>query len=490
MWGLGVALVVGAVLWVVLPEFSVVARRVRRRVLSIAFRWRAYLVAVPFLVVFLVSVGLLLEEGANMNQAIYEALRMFTLNANFDFVEYDEDKPVQVVWVLRLVAPVLTATGVLGFLYGKLSNRPMLLMRGHFVVVGLGTLGRAICEELLDKSGRAVLAIERDGENPNIAYLRGKGVRVLVGDATSPAVLANARVKHAAKFIAVTDDDFVNLQSVILAVENPEKASSGAKHKIKRAKKVEKHFSENARAWAMVHVSNSNIRDSLSPESLDSTSATHLELPRVLEENLADFIRLFSSYQRVVEQLFVREKIDEWPDDESHLVVIAGFGKLGHQMLEQVLKNKTRTPVWIVDPALEGKAAIDLVTDMRFDDVRRVEGDSPVLSYERAAEKLSQRVRIFACDVMNRKFGADLVERSRDEALKSVLLFLWTDNDLKNVSVSGRLKQYLNESGDVKVSIISRRFGLEVDAEKEGGPVESGVDEFWFMDEFFGGFFA
>lgn len=486
---LGGVLALVALLWVLLPEFSKGARRLRRRIVAFGFMWRAYLLALPFLFVFLVSVFLLQEQAPNLNEAVYEALRMFTLNANFEFVEYDDNQPVQILWVLRLVAPVLTATGLLGFVYGKIRNRPMLFMRGHFVVVGLGPLGRAICEELLEKTGRAVLAIEKDEENPNVQYLRGKGVRVLVGDATSPEVLVNARVRYAAKFIAVTDDDFVNLQSVILAVGNPEKSDSRANKKQDRARQVASYFSENAKPWAMVHIANSDIRDSLSPESLDSTSATHLELPKVLEDKLTDFIRLFSSYQAVSEQLLTREKVDDWPDDESRLVVIAGFGRLGHQILEQVLKRKTQTPVWIVDAGLEGKAPIDLVTDMRFDDVRMVEGDSPVLSYGKAAEKLNRRVRLFACDVMNRSFGADLLEKSGDDGVEAITLFLGTENDLKNVSVSGRLKQYLSEGGDVKVSIVSRRFGLEVESEKEGGPVESGVDEFWFMDEFFRSFF-
>ncbi len=486
----GVTMAVLAVMWVVWPEHSARARRVRRWVLGFVSRWKVYLVTLPFVVVFFVSVALLREQGLRVDEAIYEALRMFTLNANFEGVEYDKDEPIQIVWVLRLLAPALTATGILGFLYGKLSNRRMLLMRGHFVVVGLGGLGRAICEHLLLASSRGVLAIERNADNPNIDYLRSQGVRVIVGDATSPEVLEYARVKYAAKFIAVTGDDFVNLQAVIQAVDNPGQSSSTAKHKKAQARKVEGCFTESASSWALVHISDSNIRDSLSPESLDSTSATHLDLPKVLERDLYDFIRLFSSFQKVSQQLLARKNIDDWPDDESRLVVIAGFGKLGREMLEQVLKKKTRTPVWIVDSSLEGQTPIELVTDMRFDDVRRAEEDLPVLTYVQAAELLTERVRVFSCDVMNRKFGEELLERSRQEWVKEILLFLWTDNDLRNVSVSGRLKQYLQESGDVKVSIVSRRFGLAVEAEKEGGPVESGVDEFWFMDEFFRSFFA
>ena len=186
----------------------------------------------------------------------------------------------------------------------------------------------------------------------------------------------------------------------------------------------------------------------------------------------------------------VSQGIDAWEDDESHLVVIAGFGRLGHEMLEQVLKMKARMPVWIVDSGLEGKEPIELVTDMRFDDVRRVEDESPTLSFEEAAERLNERVKVFACDIMNRRFGAELLKRSRDDEVKSIVVFLWTENDLKNVSVSGRLTHYLNESGDKKVSIVSRRFGLEVEATKEAGPVGSGVDEFWFTDEFFRSFFG
>jgi Trk K+ transport system NAD-binding subunit len=92
---------------------------------------------------------------------------------------------------------------------------------GHVIVCGLGTVGFRVVEEL-HKSGERVVAIERSGESRFISTARRLGVPVIVGDATVPEVLRQARAGQARAVVAATSHELINLEVALLVREqNP-----------------------------------------------------------------------------------------------------------------------------------------------------------------------------------------------------------------------------------------------------------------------------
>jgi Trk K+ transport system NAD-binding subunit len=90
--------------------------------------------------------------------------------------------------------------------------------RGHVVVCGLGNVGLRVVEELVRLAERVVV-VESKVDNPFIATCRRQGCAVVIGDATIPEALRQARVATARAVIAATSADLVNLEIALLVNE-------------------------------------------------------------------------------------------------------------------------------------------------------------------------------------------------------------------------------------------------------------------------------
>jgi Trk K+ transport system NAD-binding subunit len=84
-------------------------------------------------------------------------------------------------------------------------------MRGHVVVVGLGTVGIEVVEELV-AAGRRVVVVDRAEAGRHYAKARALGVPVVVGDATEIDVLDAANLAGATSVAVLTSDDLVNVE--------------------------------------------------------------------------------------------------------------------------------------------------------------------------------------------------------------------------------------------------------------------------------------
>jgi Trk K+ transport system NAD-binding subunit len=87
---------------------------------------------------------------------------------------------------------------------------------GHVVVCGLGNVGVRVVEELL-REGEKVVVLERRQDSPFIPAARRQGAAVIVGDATVPEILKQAHAAQARAVVAVTSNELVNLEVVLLA---------------------------------------------------------------------------------------------------------------------------------------------------------------------------------------------------------------------------------------------------------------------------------
>jgi Trk K+ transport system NAD-binding subunit len=94
----------------------------------------------------------------------------------------------------------------------SLGLQKITALRGHALVIGLGTVGLRVARQLHD-AGREVVVIEKNERNRHLGQLRALGVPVMIADATLPEVLGSARLAAASAVAVVTSDDLANLET-------------------------------------------------------------------------------------------------------------------------------------------------------------------------------------------------------------------------------------------------------------------------------------
>ncbi len=97
-------------------------------------------------------------------------------------------------------------------LYQAESRQLVSHLRGHFVVVGLGSFGIRVAGMLKD-AGHAVVVVERSEDNRYVSTAEELCIPVIIGDATLRTTLANARADQARAVAVLTEDDMVNIET-------------------------------------------------------------------------------------------------------------------------------------------------------------------------------------------------------------------------------------------------------------------------------------
>ncbi|MEA2208494.1 MAG: hypothetical protein QOF54_971 [Solirubrobacteraceae bacterium] len=85
-------------------------------------------------------------------------------------------------------------------------------MRGHVVLVGLGSVGMKVLEQLLS-AGADVVVIERMESNPYLAEARALRTPIVLGDATLARTLQAVNLSQAAAVAILTSDDLTNIET-------------------------------------------------------------------------------------------------------------------------------------------------------------------------------------------------------------------------------------------------------------------------------------
>ena len=94
----------------------------------------------------------------------------------------------------------------------SLGRRKITGLHGHVLVIGLGTVGLRVVQQLR-AAGRDVVVVEMDEHNRHLGQVRALGVPVVIGDATLPEVLGLVRLPAASAIAVLTSDDLANLET-------------------------------------------------------------------------------------------------------------------------------------------------------------------------------------------------------------------------------------------------------------------------------------
>ena len=94
----------------------------------------------------------------------------------------------------------------------SLGRQKITALRGHVLVIGLGTVGLRVAQEL-HAAGSEVVVVEMDEHNRHLGQVRALGVPTVIADATQPEVLRSVRLAAASAVAVLTSDDLANLES-------------------------------------------------------------------------------------------------------------------------------------------------------------------------------------------------------------------------------------------------------------------------------------
>jgi len=107
---------------------------------------------------------------------------------------------------------LLTNTLVSARIEESLGRRRITGLRGHVLVIGLGTVGLQVVR-LLVAQGADVVVVEQSENNRHLGQLRALGVPVVIADATQPQTLESVSLASASAVAVVTSDDLANLET-------------------------------------------------------------------------------------------------------------------------------------------------------------------------------------------------------------------------------------------------------------------------------------
>jgi Trk K+ transport system NAD-binding subunit len=92
------------------------------------------------------------------------------------------------------------------------GRRKLTGLRGHVLVIGLGTVGWRVVQQL-HAAGREVVVVEQNEQNRHLGQVRALRVPIVIADATVPEVLASVRLAAASAVAVMTSDDLANLET-------------------------------------------------------------------------------------------------------------------------------------------------------------------------------------------------------------------------------------------------------------------------------------
>jgi Trk K+ transport system NAD-binding subunit len=123
-----------------------------------------------------------------------------------------------------MLSGVMTTAVLFALVTNELVDRQIAINRGqrrmrvrnHVVVCGLGVVGYRVARALRSR-GLSVVVVERDPDGRFVGQARADGMAVVIGDATQEKALDFANLQEARSLVAVTNQDYRNLEIALLA---------------------------------------------------------------------------------------------------------------------------------------------------------------------------------------------------------------------------------------------------------------------------------
>jgi len=278
----------------------------------------------------------------------------------------------------RLLAPVVAGWAALRALAVLFRDRLQALrlhrLRDHVVICGAGRKGLQLVSDFRSV-GEAVVVIECDQGNDNLAACRDRHAVVLVGNAADPSVLRRAGVARARTLVAVCGADGTNAEIAFQAYHLVRRRPAGAGGTVQ----------------CLIHIVNTRLASLLGSHRLLAQTDDPFEA------------RVFNTYQNSARRLFQAYPLDgpglaAGDPRQVHLVII-GFGQMGQSVALQAARlgryaNGRKLRVTVIDRAAEDRQASFLGEYPQFPTVC----DTAFIAADADAAEVRDRIAEWAAD--------------------------------------------------------------------------------------------
>jgi Trk K+ transport system NAD-binding subunit len=159
--------------------------------------------------------------GLPVVSAIYFTVETIATVGFGDFSFSKQPLPMEIFGICLIVAGTTLVTTIFALLTNTLVSRRIAQslgqaeipgMRGHVVMVGLGSVGMEVLEGLVAR-GLEVVVVERDEGNRYLNQVRQLGVPLILGDSTLGQTLDSVNLSKASSVAIVTSDDMANIET-------------------------------------------------------------------------------------------------------------------------------------------------------------------------------------------------------------------------------------------------------------------------------------
>ena len=204
------------VAWRYVTSFATETERSLRITLGVLF-------GLAVVSVVLLGLGYRTPSGRRIGalDSIYFTTETLTTVGFGDF-SYGAESPWLRVWsIVLMVVGATLVTVVYALLTNLLVSRrieqslgrqQVTRMRGHVILVGLGSVGLRVLE-LLVAAGQQVVVLDRDENNRYLPNARALGVPVVIGDSTTGATLSAVNLESARAVAVLTSSDLANIET-------------------------------------------------------------------------------------------------------------------------------------------------------------------------------------------------------------------------------------------------------------------------------------
>ena len=125
----------------------------------------------------------------------------------------------KVVGILIMIASVTNTAVIFALISDSLLRRRLALtfgrrrvkQAGHILVVGVGSVGLQVIEELVQR-GERVVAVDRHADGKYLPAVHAMGIPAVIGDAKYERPLRDAGMVTAKAIVSVSSDDLTNLE--------------------------------------------------------------------------------------------------------------------------------------------------------------------------------------------------------------------------------------------------------------------------------------
>lgn len=160
-------------------------------------------------------------RGMTVVDAIYFNVETLTTIGYGDFAFSNQPTALRIFAIGLMVVGTMLVAVIFAMLGNLLISRRieealgrgrMTGLRGHVVVIGLGSVGARVAERLVGQGARVVVA-DQEQDNRYVTQMRALGVPVVVADGTQPQTLRALNLATASAVAIMTSDDLVNLET-------------------------------------------------------------------------------------------------------------------------------------------------------------------------------------------------------------------------------------------------------------------------------------